>query len=79
MLADADGENVIVITPTSLASSYFLIQHPLTAIPVDELAPGVRSTLADALDIPIEGFDFIQIGKWVTDSLDHSLTEYTDA
>jgi hypothetical protein len=78
-LADADGENVIIIAPTSLASSYFLTQHPLTAIPVDELAPEVRSTLADALDTPIEAFDLIQIGKLVTDSLDHSLAEYTDA
>lgn len=79
VLADADGENVIVITPTGLASSYFLTQHPLTAIPVDELAPGVRSTLADALDTPIKAFDFIQIGKWATDSLDHSLAEYMGA
>ncbi|WP_418284858.1 hypothetical protein [Halorubrum sp. DTA46] len=78
-LADADAENVIIIAPTSLASSYFLTQHPLTAIPVDELSPGVRSTLADALDTPVEAFDLIQIGKWVTDSLDHSLAEYTDA
>lgn len=78
-LADVDGDNVIIIAPTSLASSYFLTQHPLTAIPVDEVAPRVRSTLADALDIPIEAFDLIQIGKWVTDSLDHSLAEYTDA
>jgi hypothetical protein len=78
-LADTDGENVIVIAPTSLASSYFLTQHSLTAIPVDELAPGVRSTVADGLDTPIEGFDLIQIGKWATDSPDHSLAEYTDA
>jgi hypothetical protein len=78
-LADADGENVIIIAPTNLASSYFLTQHSLTAIPVNELAPAVRSKLADALDTPIETFDLIQIGKWVTDSLDHSLAEYTDA
>jgi hypothetical protein len=78
-LADADGEDVIVIAPTSLASSYFLTQHTLTAISVDELASAVRSKLADALDTPIETFDLIQIGKWVTDSLDHSLAEYTDA
>ena len=78
-LADADGDNVIIIAPTSLAISYFLTQHPLTAIPVDELAPEVRSNLADALNLPTETFDFIQIGRWVTDSLDHSLSEYTDA
>lgn len=78
-LADADGENVIVIAPTSLASSYFLTQHTLIAIPVDKLPPEVRYELADKLDTSIERFDLIQIGKWVTDGLDHSLAEYTEA
>lgn len=78
-LDDVDGEEVIVIAPTSLASSYFLTRHALTAIPVDGLAPAVRSQLADALGTPIETFEFIQIGKWNTDIPDHSLAEYTDA
>jgi hypothetical protein len=78
-LDDVNGEEVIVIVPTSLASSYFLTQHALTAIPVDDLKPAVRSQLADALDTPIETFEFIQIGKWNTDSPNHSLAEYTDA
>jgi len=79
VLDDVDGEEVIVISPTSMASSYFLTQHALTAIPVDELAPAVRSQLANALDTPIETFDLIQIGKWNTDSPNHSLAEFTDA
>jgi hypothetical protein len=78
-LANTDSAAVIVIAPTSLASSYFLTQHGLTAIPIDELVPAVRSRLAGALDKPIETFDLIQIGKWATDSPDHSLAEYTDA
>jgi hypothetical protein len=78
-LADTDSEDVIIVAPTSLASSYFLTQHALTAIAVDDLAPAVRSDLADVLDTPIEAFDLIQIGKWTTDSPDHSLSEYTDA
>lgn len=78
-LADTDSEDVIVVAPTSMASSYFLTQHALTAITVDDLAPAVRSELADALDTPIEAFHLIQIGKWTTDSPDHSLAEYTDA
>lgn len=77
-LTDTDGQNVIVIAPTSLASSYFITQHTLTAIPVEELGSEVRSKLADKLDTPIETFDLIQIGKWVTDSPDHSLAEYVD-
>lgn len=53
----------LVIAPTSMASSYFLTQHGLTAIPIDELPLGVRSQLADELDEPIETFDLIQLGK----------------
>jgi hypothetical protein len=78
-LANADCEEVIVIAPTSLASSYFLTQHVLSAIPVDDIGPRVRSKLADVLAPPIETFDFIQIGKWTSDSPDHSLAEYADA
>jgi hypothetical protein len=78
-LADVGSENVIGIAPTSLASSYFLTQHTLTAIPVDELTPAVRSQLADELDGPLEAFDIVQIGKCTTDSPDRSLAEYTDA
>jgi hypothetical protein len=78
-LDDVAGEKVIVITPTSFASGYFLTNHTLTAIPIDGLAPTVRSQLADALDTPIEMFELIQIGKWTTDSPDHSLAEYRNA
>jgi len=78
-LDDVGSENVIGIAPTSLASSYFLTRHALTAIPVDELAPAVRSQLVGALDAPIETFDLVQVGKRTTDSPDHSLAEFTDA
>ncbi|GGN25543.1 hypothetical protein [Halarchaeum nitratireducens] len=78
-LGDVESENVIVIAPTGLASSYALTQRPLTAIPVAGLSSDVRSELDDALNVPIDAFELIQIGKWTTDSLDHSLAEYTDA
>lgn len=78
-LADRDGEDVIVIAPTSMASSYFLTQHVLTAIPIDSLSPLVKAQLTDSLDAPIESFELIQVGKWMTDSSNHSLTEFADA
>ena len=79
ILADIDGSDVIVIAPTSLATSYRLTQHALTAIPVDSLSSETREQLADTLDTPIETFEIIQIGKWTTDSPNHSLAEFTDA
>ena len=78
-LADTDGSDVIVIAPTSLATSYRLTQHPLTAIPVGSLAPETREQVAGTLDAPVETFEVIQIGKWTADSPNRSLAEFTSA
>ena len=77
-LDDIDGSDVIVIAPTSLATSYFLTQHALTAIPVDSLSTAVQTHLANELDDSLDTFELIQIGKWNRDSPNHSLTEFTN-
>ena len=76
-LDDVNGSDVIVVAPTSLATSYFLTQHALTAIPVDSLSTAVQTQLANELDDPVDTFELIQIGKWNRDSPNHSLTEFT--
>lgn len=76
-LADADGADVLAVTPTSLATSYALAQRPLTAIRVDTLPAAVRTQLEDALDVPLDTFDLIQVGRWNADSENHSLAEFT--
>jgi hypothetical protein len=78
-LNDVDGSNVIVVSPTSLATSYFLTQHALTAIRVDSLSTAVRDQLANALDARLDTFELVQIGKWNSNSLNHSLAEFTNA
>jgi len=78
-LDDVDGSDVIVVAPTSLATSYFLTQHALTVIPVDSLSTVVQTRLATELDDPIDTFELIQIGKWNSTSANHSLAEFTDA
>ena len=78
-LGNADGSNVVVVAPTSLATSYALTQHALTAIRVESLPTDTRARLADALDAPIESFDLIQIGTWHEDGPKHSLAEFTSA
>lgn len=77
-LNDVDGSNVIVVSPTSLATSYFLTQHALTAIRVDSLSTAVRDQLANALDARLDTFELVQIGKWNSNSLNHSLAEFTN-
>jgi len=78
-LDDVDGADVIVIAPTSLATSYFLSQHALTAIPIESLPPAVQKQLGEEVAAPLDTFDLIQIGKWNTDSPNHSLAEFTTA
>jgi hypothetical protein len=78
-LNDVEGSEVIVVAPTSLATSYFLTQHALTAIPVDSLPTTVQTQIADELDAPLDTFNLIQIGKWNSESPNHSLTEFTGA
>ncbi len=78
-LNDVDGEDVIVVAPTNLATSYFLTQHALTAIPVDSLPTAVHTEVGDVLEAPLDTFDLIQIGKWNSTSTNHSLAEFTDA
>lgn len=76
-LAEVDSDDAIVITPTSVATSYALTQHPLTVISVDSLPSTVRAELNGGLDEPIETFELIQVGKWNTDSPNRSLMEFT--
>jgi hypothetical protein len=78
-LGDVDGSNVIVVAPTSLATSYFLTQHALTAIRVDSLSTAVRTQIGAALDARLDTFELVQIGKWNSPSANHSLAEFTDA
>ncbi|MFC6875304.1 hypothetical protein [Halobellus marinus] len=78
-LDDIDAADVIVIAPTSLATSYFLTQHALTAILVDSLPSTVQAQLGEEVEASLDTYDLIQIGKWNTDSPNHSIAEFTDA
>ncbi|SNR79039.1 hypothetical protein SAMN06266787_1328 [Halorubrum ezzemoulense] len=78
-LADVDGASVIIIAPTNLASSYHLTQHALTAIPVESLPPAIQTQIADTINASLEAFKLIQIGKWNSNSPNHSLGEFVDA
>jgi len=78
-LDDVDGSDVIVVAPTSLATSYSLTRHALTAIPVDGLSTAVRTQIDAALDARLDTFELIQIGKWNGDSANRSLAEFADA
>ncbi|MDR5673897.1 hypothetical protein RH858_12160 [Halalkaliarchaeum sp. AArc-GB] len=74
-----DGDTVIVVSPTSLATGYKLGGHPVTVIRVDSLPADITATLDAAVEDDIETFDLIQIGKWNHNSPNHSLAEFTDA
>ena len=63
----------------SFATSYFLTQLALTAIPVNSLPAAERAQISDVLETPLDTFDLIQIGKWNSESTNHSLGEFADA
>jgi hypothetical protein len=75
-LGDADGADVIIVAPTSLATSISLTQRPLAAVHVDSLPTDIRTHLDGVLDAPIEAFDLIQVGKWNQGSPNRSLSEF---
>ena len=77
-LEEATGSDIIVISPNSLATSYVLTQHPLTTISVESLSTVVWNKLNDKLDVPLDTFEFIQIGKWNGESPNRSLAEFAD-
>lgn len=77
-LDEVNGVDVVVVAPTSLATSYRLTQHALTVIPVESLSTAVRTQIAAALDARLDTFELIQIEKWNTDSTNHSLAEFVD-
>lgn len=79
VLDDVDGASVILVAPTSLATSHFLTDHALTAIPIESLPAAIQARIADTIDAPIETFEIIQIGKWNSSSSNHSLAEFADA
>jgi len=73
------GEDVVAVAPTSLASSYALTQRPLTAIVVDTLSIDTFHRLDSVTDARLDSFAVIQIGKWTSESENHSLSEFTQA
>lgn len=78
-LESADSESVVVVAPTSLATSYHLGDEGLAAIHIETLPAEIRAKLDAALDAPLSRFDLIQVGRWHSDSPNHSLTEFGDA
>lgn len=65
----------ITVSLNSLATGYFLGQHPLTVISIDNLLQLVASTVDHSLDRSIESFDLMQIGTLSTRSMNYSLLD----
>jgi hypothetical protein len=75
-LQEVKSEKVIAVSPTSLASSYFLTQHPLTAIEVESLPELVRAPITEDEDVDLFRFDILQIGRQPRESQNRSLSEF---
>lgn len=75
-LQEVKSGKVVAVSPTSLASSYFLTQHPLTAIEVESLPETVRASITKNEDIDLSRFDLLQIGRQPRKSQNRSLSEF---
>ena len=75
-LQSVESKKVLVVSPTGLASSYFLTQHPLTATEVGSLSDAEYSSIAEDTDIDLSRFEFIQIGRNPSNLQNKSLTEF---
>lgn len=75
-LQSVESEKVVVVSPTGLASSYFLTQHPLTAIELESLPKTVRTSVGNNAELEISEFDLIQIGREPSNIQNRSLSEY---
>jgi hypothetical protein len=70
------ADEVLVVAPTSLASSYALTQRPLTAIEVTSLRAAVRERLQAGTDTDLNQFEYIQLGRQPTPAQNRSLSEF---
>ena len=73
---ESSPEGVIPVRPTGWASSYFLGQHALTLIEIASLPPGVSSNLRSAIDVDLDDYTHIQVGKQNRSASDRSLREF---
>ena len=55
-LQEVKSEKAVAVSPTSLASSYFLTQHPLIAIKIESLPRPVRASITEDEDIDLSRF-----------------------
>jgi len=78
VLTEADADEIAIVSPSGFASALFLHQHTLTAIPIADLPVEIQSSIDAALEIPVETFEFVQIGNRPYDGSDRSLTEFVD-
>ncbi len=75
-LGNVRSEDVICVYPESTATGYAIGQNLLSAVRVDTLPTTVRAEVNDALDAAISSFEIVQVGTWVSDSPNRSLSEY---
>lgn len=77
-LTELDSEDIVVISPTSLASGYYLTQHPLTAIEIESLPQEVRSSISDQGNVYLNQFELIQVGRGPSQIENRSISEFTN-
>lgn len=67
---------IIPVSPTGMASGYFLKQHHGALIDIRSLSPEFRATLSDRGQVTLSRYRYIRVGSPRSSVRDHSLSEY---
>lgn len=71
-----EEDSVLVVAPDGMASGYYLGEHPLTLIPVEDLLRERKRELSDALDGSADDYEYIRVGRRIKSGHNHSLSEF---
>jgi len=71
-----ESESVLTVTPDSMASGYFLAQHPLTLVPVAALPEDQQEAIEASLDGPLSAYSHVRLGGTVASGKNRSLMEF---
>ncbi|MHC3381880.1 hypothetical protein [Haloarcula sp. H-GB5] len=71
-----ESGSVLTVTLDGMASGYFLAQHPLTLVPVAELADSQKQVIEASLDDPLNMYRYVRLDETVASGENHSLAEF---
>lgn len=71
-----ESGSILTVTPDGTASGYFLAQHPLTLVPVTELADSQKQNIEASLGDPLSMYRYVRLCGTVAIGENRLLAEF---